>query len=477
MDLVRLFELLLIALLLAAGAAEVLRLGKTRARWLRGFFVLICVVAACHLWLEGWRLQMLPAYLSIIPLGVLCYGRVSGVAGRILLTGCLTIGAVVSGAAGYIFPVFVLPTPQGPYGIGTFVSYLVDHSRHERHASSPDAPRELMIQVWYPAERVNGTRAWYRDPRVNTWRSQHLRLVKTHSYWNLPVADQPRTFPVVIFSPSAGGNRDQNTFQVEELASQGYVVVGIDHPYSSSRVVFPDGRVVYALPWIDTSNRETLETSTRRVELMVNDHVADVRFVLDEMERWNQPGSAHRLASRLDLKTAGIIGHSFGGALAAAACLSEPRILAGINMDGWMFGEAEETGIPKPFFFMEDDISIASLTRLANMPAADRVLIEREIEHKRAIQSSLDRYGGYNLTIIGARHFTYADMALFSPLSRFSGNGPVNAQRVHQIINAFTLAFFDRYLRHKSSALLDEGGFPGEIRYQGRRAPTAAGSP
>jgi hypothetical protein len=38
-----------------------------------------------------------------------------------------------------------------------------------------------------------------------------------------------------------------NTFQVEELVSHRYIVVGIDQPYTAGYVVFPDGRQVAGL--------------------------------------------------------------------------------------------------------------------------------------------------------------------------------------------------------------------------------------
>jgi len=114
--------------------------------------------------------------------------------------------------------------------------------------------------------------------------------------------------------------------------------------------VFPDGRIAYSLPWIDATGQGAYELSNRKVELMLEDHVADASFVLDEMERWNRPDSTELLASRMDLTRVGVFGHSFGGALAASLCLAEPRVVAGINMDGWTFGNAEKAGIAKPFF-------------------------------------------------------------------------------------------------------------------------------
>ena len=55
--------------------------------------------------------------------------------------------------------------------------------------------------------------------------------------------DNPR-FPVLIFLEGATGFRQMNTFQVEALASHGYIVVALDQPGVAAAVVFPDGRQV-----------------------------------------------------------------------------------------------------------------------------------------------------------------------------------------------------------------------------------------
>jgi predicted dienelactone hydrolase len=469
-------ELTLIVLLLAWAIAAAASLKKRRPGWQRALLLLLCLTAAGQVAWEGWRLQMTPAYFAVLLVGVSSL-NISDLLTRVFLCLFVSLCALSSLAAGYAFPVFMLPEPRGPYAIGTFVAHMVDRGRHERHSDLPNAPREFMIQVWYPAKPEKGKRAWYRDPRMNTWRSDHLRLVQTHAFWNLPVAEQPQTFPVLLFSPSSGGNRDQNTFEVEELASQGYVVVGLDHPYSSSRVVFPDGRVIYSLlPWMDLSSRSAYEASLVRDELMVEDHVGDARFVLDQMERWNRPGSGHLLSGRLSLTKAGVFGHSFGGALAGALCREDPRVVAGINMDGWMFGDAESKGVPKPFFFMNSGKAEVDEAQVAQVSGPDRLEAEKDLAYERGKNASLRQFGGYHLAILGSVHGNFSDLVLFTRPLPFQNSLQLNPYRAFQIVDAFTLAFFDRYVRDRPAPLLDAGGFPGEVLYKSYRTPAISGS-
>ena len=50
----------------------------------------------------------------------------------------------------------------------------------------------------------------------------------------------------LFFSPGGGVIHEHNFLQAEELASRGYVVVSLSHPYESWAVIFPDGRVARA---------------------------------------------------------------------------------------------------------------------------------------------------------------------------------------------------------------------------------------
>ncbi|MER7343669.1 hypothetical protein ABT403_38400, partial [Streptomyces sp. NPDC000075] len=59
----------------------------------------------------------------------------------------------------------------------------------------------------------------------------------SRAVFNAPVADGGGRLPVVLFSPGSGGVRTQNTAWAEELASHGYVVAALDHPYDSAAVV------------------------------------------------------------------------------------------------------------------------------------------------------------------------------------------------------------------------------------------------
>jgi predicted dienelactone hydrolase len=124
----------------------------------------------------------------------------------------------------------------------------------------------------------------------------------------------PGRRPVVLYSPGGNNSRFLGTTLVEDLASRGYVVVGVDHT-PVSPVQFPD-RVELPQRGVDAAQ-------------VMRERVRDTSFVLDELARFPS----------LDVGRVGMVGHSMGGFTAAEAMLTEPRIDAGANLDGSMTRE------------------------------------------------------------------------------------------------------------------------------------------
>jgi hypothetical protein len=58
-------------------------------------------------------------------------------------------------------------------------------------------------------------------------------------------------------------------------------------------------------------------------------------------------------------------------------------------------------------------------------------------------------------TIKGTSHYDFSDLPALSPLAPQLGlKGPLNGQRVLQIVNDYSLAFFDWALKGKPTTLL-----------------------
>ncbi|KAI1330893.1 hypothetical protein F5Y16DRAFT_424286 [Xylariaceae sp. FL0255] len=161
-----------------------------------------------------------------------------------------------------------------------------------------------------------------------------------------------KEFPVVLFDTGLDTTRPWYTATVVEIASLGYQVIVMDHPYETDVVKFPDGEIIYGggIP--------------------------------------EDPNALNRTV---------MFGHSYGGAAAAWCLRVEPRILAGFNLDGDLWGPPTTHGVARPFVNFEqyrphawgreihfDDISenslsdfslIGDITRLSANESLDSVWI------------------------------------------------------------------------------------------------------
>ena len=65
-----------------------------------------------------------------------------------------------------------------------------------------------------------------------------------------------------------------------------------------------------------------------------------------------------------------------------------------------------------------------------------------------------DRYQFY---IEETEHYDFTDMPAFSPLAPYLGlKGTLDGEQVSKIINTYTLAFFDQYLKGETRVILDQ---------------------
>jgi dienelactone hydrolase len=450
-ELSTLFACLATACLLALGS---------RWRWaFASSYAALCAFVLAHLVSEGVHWQLAPLYLVVALLPILRrYTPPAAWRMRAAVVCCVVL-ILVSFALCNLLPMFALPQPTGAYRTGTEVLYMVDTSRHEIHVTASDAVRELMVQVWYPADsKKGGHLAPYRRWSETTWLSSYMSVLKTHSRIGVPVASEGAPFPVLLFNPAWGNQRTQNTYEFEDLASHGFVVVAVDHTYNSRPVSFPDGRRIAAKDLFDIEDlgsfslEELLGKGNREADYQAQDD----SFVLDSLRLLDQnPGSI--FAGKLATDRAGAFGHSFGGAVAMQACYRDKRIRAAINMDGWLFGDVAHEGLNKPLLVMGHDDSLPRTQAPNPITKQDDELL----------LAMFQRYGGALVTIHHSQHMNFSDRSLYSPVRKLAESGTISPQLAHQIVESYTLAFFSTVLKGTSEPLLSQqpSPFP-EASYQ-----------
>ncbi|WP_214104230.1 alpha/beta hydrolase family protein [Acrocarpospora catenulata] len=327
-----------------------------------------------------------------------------------------------------------LPSPTGPYPVGTTALYLKDASRPDPWNLDADA-RELKVTLWYPTEQREGQRAPYMTPRESEL------LLKGSGIASAPYDTLSRTrtnaiqgaepaggrFPLVVLSPGFTQPMSTLTSLAEDLASRGYVVAGIDHTYESYATTFPGGRVAECLA-CDSDTDPGFGTRT------VQGRVADVSFVLDQLpSKWD--GSA-----LIDRSRIAMAGQAIGGATALAAMVKDPRIRAGIDMDGTTYARIPKTGLAKPFLFM------GTKQHITGGP-------DNSWDRDWKLLTGWKRW----LVLTGTEHTSFTDSPLMADALAIKPlPGALPAARAAELTRTYVAAFLHRHLKSQRQPLLDE---------------------
>lgn len=231
------------------------------------------------------------------------------------------------------------------------------------------------------------------------------------------------------------------TTLAETLASNGFIAVATNHPPDSLIAVFPDGHVIRAEPyWPENADRRTQGVAIAKFAQDVL--VADVRFVLDQLQKLNSNDSFWR--GHLDLSRVAIVGHSMGGTTAALALKEDGRIRAGVNLDGstypGMNSDVRPIPLGKPLLFMETEEHAS----------------DPETHGKEFVGSEGNTY---YVVVTGNNHMAFSDAPLLQ--CRFSQGpapdaaGCATALHAVELTTSLVREFVGKYLKDEPAPELD----------------------
>jgi dienelactone hydrolase len=273
--------------------------------------------------------------------------------------------------------------------------------------------------------------------------------IQRQAFANAPV--RPGRWPVVLLSPGFRSTREMHSNVVDDLASHGYAVISISHTYEATLVEFPDGRLVWTL----ITNREPATMKTA-----IDARVADMKFVLDTL-----PGKL----KWLDFTRVGAMGHSYGGYTAAESMLHDPRIRAGVDVDGtlehtgsgttYLPGEVVQQGLDRPFLLVGGDFGTAELSH-----------VDTTVSRTWADLWPNLRGWKRDLHLDNGAHHSFSDFQWLlpqlpaTPERRALIIGSIDPERSLLVQHTYYGAFFDLHLRHKWTWLFEKSRFP-EARF------------
>ncbi|KAI1371188.1 hypothetical protein F4677DRAFT_457298 [Hypoxylon crocopeplum] len=342
--------------------------------------------------------------------------------------------ASIAGAIG-------LPQPTGPYQVG-----VVKHTIEHINTNDPLAPNNVstafLATIYYPTlQKPEGAPKPYLNPETaeivgKPWNYTSGLLASITStlqqdapFLKGPVGQSP--YPTLLFGPGGGGPPvEGNTILLSELASYGYTVIGLDHPFEQPYIQYPNGTGVIGVD-IDYDDPELINAI---YETRLVDNTAFLKCF---------PELVHKLKAPINTTHIGSFGYSLGGASALGSMYDDSRLISGLNLDGTVYDKLNSTAADekKPVFFLgseyhNTDFEIGDITW--------EIFLSQQTGYVR------------EFSIIGTTHHDFCDDTFWKTIEDVDqAAGPINGNRQVNILNTYVKAFFDFTLLGQHSPILD----------------------
>lgn len=395
--------------------------------------------------------------------------------------GATPLAAQAPPSLGPVAPRAIL-APTGPYRVGRQEFELVDSSRRDPVDSA--RARVVVGWIWYPAAPANGSgvhaerrpleralptewgdlRATALAAKIGDSTAQAMKVIGVHAVTGAPWTPEVSRAPVLVFTPGNGWLPTDYSVLIEDLASHGYVVVGVAPAGLSDVVRLRNGLVI----------RKTLGNGAAIDVDQAHAH-RDVLHVLSRLAELDSDPSAP-WHDHLDLGRVGAFGHSLGGTTSLVAAASDTTVRAAVNLDGDAMGSVAEVRPRQPLLFVSSELPTMGEAPPARGPRwaeLTRQGIERSERRRTGEWSRMSSrsIGATRLRLLGARHLDFTDAALASDLidgldRRWMRWGPIEGARALRITADVVRAFFDQALlgRPLDTLLMQpERGYP-ELR-------------
>ena len=426
---------------------------KEKKTWLRNRLLVraaefVTVLAAMLTVPQNWRLMPVLGFLAILLLIAMMKwllgrrrdgtGKKAGAAVANCILSIVCIGLLLTPAV--LFTGYSGLPVSGQHPVAEASAILVDRSRSDPFEQDGSC-REVPVYFYYPDDAADGER-----------------------------------FPLVVFSHGAFGYYQSNTSTYMELASNGYVVVALDHPHhafftrdTAGKLVLFDQDFFQTASTMGNPNEDAERYFTIFREWM-DLRTADMNFVVDTLEAagssdaldsaWflsgNDADTLLPILKNMDWTKIGLMGHSMGGATAVELGRERSDISAVIDLDGTMLGEYN--GVENGQITVSEEpypIPVLEFNNWESYNERREYLAQGyRYPNDEVIRSAGD---GYSTAIRDTLHMDYTDLPLFSPiLGNLLGSGERDHAETMTIVNGLVLEFFDHYLKGEGTFSVQE---------------------
>lgn len=350
-----------------------------------------------------------------------------------------------------------LPAPGGPYRVGIC-------TRQYSYVLGDGAVRKILCTIFYPSD---GNAACKTHPYGGI--PDHAQHIQTNTYEDLPVA--AGCFPFIVFSHGMGLCAETHTILLEELASHGYVILGVNHQAAppdekNTQRDYATTQAFYALPeygqWAachaDITDiaqhrrryRSVVEAAPQTVKanrLWRQDcHVA-ADGLLSESSH-----SGSLFFQHIDPLKLAAAGMSFGGACAMGMVQECAKYQAVVNLDGVFYSETWDTPLPVPALLINGDSPVSK-------------------DHLRFPFLNAQR-DAYHIRLTGCEHMNFTDwgniLAENPVIREYDGTqevesktlGSSDPEALTHTINSLVLDFLNKYVKGMAAPMLDGAHIP-----------------
>jgi dienelactone hydrolase len=293
----------------------------------------------------------------------------------------MVVATVIAFVPAIVFPQHPSPKVTGKYSVATATYTYVDKNRIEEFTDKGDN-RFVNVEFWYP-KKADGK------------------------------------YPLLVFSHGATGIKASNSSTYTELASHGYVVVSIDHPYHSFYTKSEDGTVATInsdynreITNLNTEGVYTNEQLNELIKKWMKLRTDDMNFVIDTILE-KAKSDTNPVYQRINTDKIGVFGHSMGGAASVWLGRERDDIDAVVNIDAPFFSELEYKKVNDSFVAN----SKAYTTPIFNIYSDDvwgqldstPIYVANQLNNKQFKDA-------YTTHFKGAKHLSLTDLPLFSPI-------------------------------------------------------------
>lgn len=397
---------------------------------------------------------------------------------KVLFVGFAIFAVLLLAGGTYFYFNYLVPVkgmkPTGGFNVGTtafdfeFISTLNQQ------------PRKLNVKAWYPTYHASGELDLQQSPKTALAVAKIFKLPaflassdKSHSYIEAPIADTAAKYPVIIFNHGFASFPTQNTVQMQELASHGYIVLSIAHPDISLMTEYMDGSFVAhdaahpayvafdgqatELDVIGVQLGEVLrnvnvdadfETYWRNVEAfsdleiyaslkpVVAQWIEDSSQIVDLIAAGEGETLSLVMGGQMDADRIGMLGHSLGGVTATFTNYTNDHVTAAVNLDAPPIYTADMLGLDfdkSACHIMSDVIDMGGNKldfRAVNVPA-----LEKSTKF------------GCHAVFKGAAHLSFTDMNYVGVMKLVGQLGTVDQAQMGMELNHMILWYFDKMLK------------------------------